>query len=643
MSRITVILVTLCAIAGAACDQGHEAQGPTLQTLRAALLGASDSVNGMQGPALSGLPATSEVWSVTRDWSDVTDEAGMAWSQHSGLDWHQKYAAWVNAFTPTASEDGHTTFLLTTPWGKSLPAPRLECAETAIFLRVTFAAWHGLPMYMGAYSPAHGANIYFGHFGVVHHSGARVSGFPKFASYYEDYTASHGDWTGAQLDAAWPSSASLAAKSLTTNLDDAVEFLGPDAYAGAYFDAVYLNKRVGEFLMRALTNLGSMHIVDDAFNTFNVAPEVMQPGDLMMQRWQQHGIGHTVVLLDVSRPGPNSRAIQVAYGSMPRIQPKWKTGGAAEGFFTAPKSGGPGLNEEGLAYAALGGGLKRWRTPIIQSGRWRNVVADDDEEHWINASHLSELAARTATFEALFAGPGAAEEKDLLLAEIADARAALRAKPSSCVQRTRREDAFEALYALNVGWFDEDVEATDRAHRVLDDYLFAELQYETARTCCWNSTTPAMYDLIMDFNEAHTWDAVSQTCHEPVVFKAYDGGYEVFADYAKASGHAALWSDWSADEPCPQAVFTDDLEAPHAWTSLCEIPDAILEMTPPPSSDPEGEEEDSATIDVNEVADHLAGGWKCGASSDTPMGSWCVMLFVLSAIIARRRLRISAA
>ena len=172
MHRITIILVALCGIAGTACEPAEAEEAPALQTLRAALMGASDSVSGMQGPAVSGLPSSTEVWSVTRDWSDVSAEAGLAWSANSGLDWHQKYAAWVNGFGPTSSEDGHTTFLLTTPWGKSLPAPRLECAETAIFLRVTFAAWHGLPMYMGAYSPAHGANIYFGHFGVVHHSGA---------------------------------------------------------------------------------------------------------------------------------------------------------------------------------------------------------------------------------------------------------------------------------------------------------------------------------------------------------------------------------------------------------------------------------------------------------------------------------------
>ena len=277
MNRIAFTIVLLTSLVAAACvDVAQES--PRLETRRAALFGASDSVNGMQGPLESGLSSSTEVWAVTRDWSDVTDEAGLAWGANSGLDWHQKYAAWIGGFGPTSAVDGHTTFAMKSPWGQMLPAPRLECAETAMFLRFTFAAWHGLPMYMAAYSPSHGANIYFGHFGVVHKSGSRVSGFPKFNSAYDDYTQSHGDWPTQQLLGAWPTSEGLAAKSLSLTHDDAADFLGPDAYAGAYFDAIFLNKRLGEFLVRALTNLGSMHIVDDAHNTFNLDPEAMRPG-----------------------------------------------------------------------------------------------------------------------------------------------------------------------------------------------------------------------------------------------------------------------------------------------------------------------------------------------------------------------------
>ena len=634
MHRSALIFAMLSSLVVSACADGHE--GRLLETRRVALLGASDSVMGSQGPLVSGIASSSEVWEVTRQWDDVSTEAGLAWAAHSGLDWNGKYAAWVSSFSPTASEDGHTTFMLTTPWGKSLPAPRLECAETAIFLRVTFAAWHGLPMYMGAYSPSHGGNIYFGHFGIIQHSGARVPGFPKFKSAYADYTESHGQMSAAALQAAWPSSSSLALKSLGASYEDDVSFLGAEAYAGAYFDAIYLNKRDGEFLMRALTNLGSMHIVDDAINTFNLEPSAMEPGDLMMQRWQKQGIGHTVVLLDVAMPGPNARDIEVAYGSMPRIQPKVKSGGAAESFLTAQKSGGPGLNSEGIAYAALGGGLKRFRSAVISSGRWRNVVPSSDADVWVNAGDLDALAERPAALAALFDGPDASEEREILLGEIADARAALRARPSSCTQRSRREAAFVSLYALQDGWFDVGVEATDRAYRILDDYVFAELDYAASKTCCWNATTPAMYDLIMDFNLAHTWDAGAQACYPPVVFKAGAQGYTPFADYAEDMGYAHLWSDWQADESCPQAALPLDTESAHVWTPMCEIADAILDMSDPEPETSSGDDEESTSVDADAVIDTVGGGWKCGASSEAPLSSWFLMLLVIASVALRR-------
>ncbi|MDP6947305.1 MAG: hypothetical protein QF464_24365, partial [Myxococcota bacterium] len=239
-----------------------------------------------------------------------------------------------------------------------------------------------------------------------------------------------------------------------------------------------------------------------------------------------------------------------------------------------------------------------------------------------------------------FEGPDAQEEKVLLLAEIADARAELRQRPSSCYQRTRRESAFEALYALDAGWFDTDTEATDRAHRILDDYVFAELQYGAARTCCWNSTNAAMYDLIMDYNEAHTWDATTQSCHDPVVFKAVAGDYDVFADYAASVGQASAWKAWTADETCSQTAYLHDLEAPHAWTPMCEIADDLLDMAPVPTPDDDPETDVDTTepvIDAEDAADAVSGGWKCGAGSETPVSSWLVMLGALGFAVLRRR------
>src|SRR5215475_2109353 len=73
----------------------------------------------------AGLPANidssrTDVWKVTNQWEDVT------WAANSGLNWDQKYRAWINSFEWVQGVDGwSTTFKLTTPWGKTLASPQL--------------------------------------------------------------------------------------------------------------------------------------------------------------------------------------------------------------------------------------------------------------------------------------------------------------------------------------------------------------------------------------------------------------------------------------------------------------------------------------------------------------------------------------
>ena len=90
-----------------------------------------------------------QVWKVSRSWNDVTDEAGLAWAANSGLTWDEKYAAWLTSLEKVQQPDNEylQTFLLTTPHGRTLLAPVLECAEVAIFLRATFASWYNLPFF----------------------------------------------------------------------------------------------------------------------------------------------------------------------------------------------------------------------------------------------------------------------------------------------------------------------------------------------------------------------------------------------------------------------------------------------------------------------------------------------------------------
>src|SRR5262249_14252178 len=132
----------------------------------------------------AGLPTNidssrTDVWKVKNQWEDVTGEAGVAWAANSGLNWDQKYRAWINSFEWVQGVDGwSTTFKLTTPWGKTLASPQLECAETALFLRVVFASWYGLPIQFEAIGE-NGQRWYFGHFGIRTQSG-NAPAMPEF-------------------------------------------------------------------------------------------------------------------------------------------------------------------------------------------------------------------------------------------------------------------------------------------------------------------------------------------------------------------------------------------------------------------------------------------------------------------------------
>src|SRR5438105_2772250 len=114
--RFTICLTLSIATCAPADDYGLD--GPFTTTPP---LGKEDSA-GRPG-LLSGTDTrATQVWTVTRRWEDV-DPA-------DGLNWDQKYAAWI-ASLPRSEN----TFQLTTPSGKALPAPSLECAENSIFLR----------------------------------------------------------------------------------------------------------------------------------------------------------------------------------------------------------------------------------------------------------------------------------------------------------------------------------------------------------------------------------------------------------------------------------------------------------------------------------------------------------------------------
>ncbi len=381
-----------------------------------------------------------DVWKVTAQWEDkdtaAAKLAGLAWPANSGLTWDQKYGAWIASLEWTPSVDGYsTTVKITTPWGKTLPSPELECAETALWLRVTFAAWYGLPLQFEALDD-HGKRMYFGHFGVWSATGPSP-GMPEFAVRYKDYTNSN--W-----QAAWPHDTALRSR-IVHGGEDNQEELGQGAVFGTYMDELHLNKRVGYFTILVLDYLGSMNLADSA-NTYNLQPEALRSGDILIERWQKSGIGHTLVVKDVVPLQGATFDATVISGSMPRRQGKKASGSSAKSYFTGDYTGGPGTNYDGDEYAKLGGGLKRWRVAKARNGYWTNTWMNGDEAHWINSTDYAAIAARPARFQTLLGQVPPEQQKTELLARIADARHHLSEYPASCAAREQREQAFRELY-----------------------------------------------------------------------------------------------------------------------------------------------------------------------------------------------------
>ena len=480
-------------------------------------LGKADSA-GVAGPWVNNNTSATQVWDATNKWEDTDTAAarlaGMAWDADSGLN----YARWVASMGRTAGHDTYyETFTLTTPWwGKTVPAPKLECAELAIFLRATFAAWYNLPFYLTAVD-SQGKRVYFGHFGARTKT-ARYKSTPKYGYAYKDYS----NWTEQKLQAeGWPRDTKLRSRGLYGGGDD-MPFIEDGARAGAYFDEIHLNKRAGHFLRLVLAYFGSMHLASGR-NTFNLKPHALSEGDVLLERWKRRGIGHTLVVKEVLDLGNGQTEAQLVSSSMPRRQPKWEDGVASKHYFTLQETGGPGENSEGDAYAALGGGLKRFRVTKNIGGYWTNTWMSADEASWISDTAHEALANRPAQFDEFLGNVSPEQMRTSLLNMIEDARNHLRQYPASCSARIKREDGFQDLYELNETEFGISRAQTDAQHRTFEDYVLAELVYEESKTCCWNSSTSAMFQIIVDYNNS----LQENQCTEPVVFKN-SGGYGVF-------------------------------------------------------------------------------------------------------------------
>jgi hypothetical protein len=534
--------------------------------------------NKADGPGIPAVPVSADdsntaVWEVYNDWGDTdTTEArksGLAWQANSGLNWNEKYALWVAGLPKVDGHSGsYKTFEITNPQGKTIVAPVLECAEVAYFLRATFASWYHLPFFCEAVD-SNRTRVFFGHFGWRTASG-RYKNSNKFKSWYTDYS------NGSYTEANWPRDTKLRGKKLYGANDDFQPFIGDDARAGAYFDEMFLNKRVGHFLILFLSNFGSIHLADSG-NTFNIKAEAIKQGDVLLERWQRRGIGHTLVVKTVEPGRTEGKLIaELVSGSMPRRQPKWEDETASKRYFTMDATGGEGTNYDDEEYAKLGGGLKRWRVARAQGGFYVNTMLPEDLDNWISSTNYAAIAARPGQFEELLDKLDPEDMRDALLVIIEDKRAHLRDHPASCSARIGREEAFDELYELMQTRFSTGKLQVDKDYRKFEDYVFAELIYQESKTCCWNSTTRAMYDIAMDFNTAYVREGGG--CQSPVVFMN-NNGYGTFSDHANSLGRGAEWVDWSEDESCPQRNVSADTEAEHAWTDFCTIIDDLMGPT----------------------------------------------------------------
>ena len=506
-----------------------------------------------------------QVWTARNKWEDkdtpAARAAGMAWAANSGLTWDEKYSEWIESLRWVPSTDGYsTTVELTTPWGKTLPSPSLECAETSLFLRITFAAWYELPLFIETVDE-HGQRVFFGHNGVRTATG-RYANSPEFALKYKDYTAAP--------PSAWPQDAALRKKRIAGGEDDQSE-LAPGATFGTYLDEIHLNKRAAYFTVMALDYLGSMNLADSA-NTYNIVPDTVRPGDTLIERWQRDGIGHTLVVKDVAELPGGSKDVTTISGSMPRRQGVKQSGQSSKSYFTSAYTGGEGETSDGTPYAKLGGGIKRWRVTKNVNGYWTNTWMAADEASWINSTDYPRIAARPARFEQILGQVSPQQQRDELLQQIADARHHLSQYPASCSARENREHAFEQLYEVAHDAFGMSRAEVDAQYRELEDYVFAELDYTASKTCCWDSSTAAMYALVMEQARADEAAAeANQTCIAPVVFSSREDGYERWRSYAEAHGRGAEWRAWSEDEACPQRDIAADTIVGSDVTAYCSL------------------------------------------------------------------------
>lgn len=535
----------------------------------------ADALQGARGISTAYDTSATQVWAITGDWEDTTTpaakKAGMAWPADSGLTWNEKYSRWVDSMEKITSAAGYyETYLLTTPYGKTLPGPALECAESSIFLRALFASWYGLPFILEGRTSG-GARLYLGHMGFRTNT-LKFSGSPDFKTAYRDFS-SQAD--SVRAGGAWPKDERLRTRKLAGGFDDEQPALGIEgAHFGTYMDELVLNKRVGYFMMYALAYFGSVNVADTR-NTYNRKAESIRPGDSLVHRYGSTGIGHVLVVKEVTVDA-GQYVVELMSGSMPRRQPDWEDANSSRYSLVYDAAGSSEDSGNGGPYAKFGGGLKGWRIPKKIGGQWTMTIAAKEQADWVDSSDLAAIGARVEKFREILTTLTPEQKRAVIVQRIQDQRDHISRYPASCSARHRREEAFAELYAHEAEQGREQAEV-DAEFRTLADYVFGELVYEQSKTCCWNSTNGAMYEIVMQKALAEIADHSEDMCVKPSVFKAVgNSGYDPWKQFAESIGRGAEWKAWSEDEGCPQRGVQADTEAELIATDWCTTGGDIL-------------------------------------------------------------------
>ncbi len=483
-----------------------------------------------------------EVWQPLHKWTDTAP---------NGDTYEQFYSTWLESIQQDdeAATGYKVNYVLAD--GTVVPAPKLECSDTAMFLRFLFAQEYALPMIV------YGNGTAMGHFGWIKPNGAR-------GRHYTQY----------QLDA--PRGSDPALQGVNRYLPEKLQvYPHDDATIGQYMDAVLTNKRFGVFIQDVLLMYFSGNVAEPA-NTYYIKPEYIRAGDVQMHRhhpWD--GIGHTITIQKVNSLNGFLQSVDLIQSYMPTHP--WISDGYSELTSYRP-------NPENFS------GLRRWRRPALHNGRW--YLEKDSSV----AATEEEVVNNPETFKALF-DISAEEQVSALLETIENSRIAQRDNPNSCRRRENREEAFAILYELYqtkyelysaMGFqseptFEEIRLAVDRQYRTINDFIWAEMHYEGSWVCHWNPGNTAinqsMYDAAVAYNQQV---ALANGCQGLRVFRSenvdnYDGsdGFDDLKEWALQNGYQ--WDDFYLDPSegdeggTLHDVVTDALADPGMMEHFCAI------------------------------------------------------------------------